>query len=90
MVKVDVSRDGCNGAFKDCREVIRHIMQNIPGVVLMDIDIPHLNVLRDCDDRNQFTQVRILIQMVSEDEDKLFAICAGADGYILKKTPPVN
>ncbi|MEO8147675.1 MAG: hypothetical protein ABI723_08570 [Bacteroidia bacterium] len=29
------------------------------------------------------------MQTVFEDDDKIFAaICAGADGYILKKTPP--
>jgi DNA-binding NarL/FixJ family response regulator len=36
-----------------------------------------------------YPSIRILMQTVFEDEDKIFAaICAGASGYILKKTPP--
>lgn len=82
----------CTGAFEDCRNVIKNIVQNIPDVVLMDIDMPHVNGIEGLQlIRNQFPQVKILMQTVFEDDDKIFAaICAGADGYILKKTPPAK
>ena len=37
----------------------------------------------------EFPAVKILMQTVFEDDDNVFAsVCAGADGYILKKTSP--
>ena len=80
----------CTGAFEDCRNVIKNIVKNIPDVVLMDIDMPHVNGIEGLQlIRKQFPQVKILMQTVFEDDDKIFAsICAGADGYILKKAQP--
>ncbi len=82
----------CTGAFEDCRNVIKKIVQNIPDVVLMDIDMPHVNGIEGLQlIKKQFPQVKILMQTIFEDDDKIFqAICAGADGYILKKTPPAK
>ncbi|HYV95614.1 MAG TPA: response regulator transcription factor [Chitinophagales bacterium] len=82
----------CTGGYEDCRNVIKNIVQNIPDVVLMDIDMPHVNGIEGLQlIRKQFPQVKILMQTVFEEDDKIFAaICAGADGYILKKTPPAK
>ena len=83
---------GCTGAFEDCRNVIKDLMQNMPDVVLMDIDMPHVNGIEGLQLlRKQFPQMKVLMQTVFEDDEKIFsAICAGADGYILKKTPPAK
>ena len=80
----------CTGAYEDCRDVIKNIVQHVPDVVLMDIDMPYVNGIEGLQlIKNQFPTVRILMQTVFEDDEKIFAaICAGADGYILKKTPP--
>jgi DNA-binding NarL/FixJ family response regulator len=80
----------CTGAFEDCRDVVKNIVQNVPDVVLMDIDMPYVNGIEGLQlIKKQFPDVRILMQTVFEDDEKIFAaICAGADGYILKKTPP--
>ena len=82
----------CTGAFEDCRHVVKNITQNIPDVVLMDIDMPYVDGIEGLQlIKNQFPQVKILMQTVFEEEDKIFAaICAGADGYILKKTSPAK
>ena len=82
----------CTGAYEDCRNVVKNIVKNIPDVVLMDIDMPHVNGIEGLQlIRKQFPQVKILMQTVFEEDDKIFAaICAGADGYILKKTPPAK
>ena len=80
----------CIGAFGDCNKLVKNIQQSEPHVVLMDIQLPGISgiegvkIIRDYN-----PAIRILIQTVFEDDDKIFAaICAGASGYILKKTPP--
>jgi len=82
----------CTGAFEDCRNVLKNIMHNIPDVVLMDIDMPNVNGIEGLQlIKKQFPQVKILMQTVFEDNENIFtAICEGADGYILKKTPPAK
>jgi len=41
--------------------------------------------------KKEFPSTRILIQTVFEDDAKIFeALCAGANGYILKNTSPVK
>src|SRR5258706_9807211 len=82
----------CTGAFEDCCDIIKNLLKNIPNVVLMDIDMPHVNGIEGLKlIKKQFPQVKVLMQTVFEDDAKIFdAICAGADGYILKKTPPAK
>jgi len=88
------SSDGltCTGAYEDCRNIVRHISANIPDVILMDIDMPHVNGIEGLKEvRKHFPTVKVLMQTIFEDDDKIFdAIVAGADGYILKKTPPAK
>lgn len=80
----------CVGLFEDCREVVRHVAETTPDVVLMDIDMPHVNGIEGVAlIKKQFPKVRVLMQTVFEDEDKVFAaVLAGADGYLLKQTAP--
>ena len=82
----------CTGAYEDGRDIIRHISSNIPEVVLMDIDMPHVNGIEALIlIKQHFPEIKILMQTIFEDEEKIFnSIVAGADGYILKKTPPVK
>ena len=82
----------CIGAFEDGREVIKNLVGEIPDVVLMDIDMPHVNGIEAMlAIKKQFPRVKVLMQTVFEDNEKIFeAICSGADGYILKKAPPAK
>jgi DNA-binding NarL/FixJ family response regulator len=82
----------CTGAYEDCRDVLRHIASDVPDVVLMDIDMPHVNGIEGLAlIKQHFPKVKVLMQTIFEDEDKIFnAIVAGADGYILKKASPIK
>src|SRR6185436_19656644 len=80
----------CVGAFENPLHVLDDIRECQPDVVLMDIDMPYvtgIEALRLI--RQKFPSLKIIMQTVFEDDEKIFAsIVAGADGYLLKKTPP--
>ena len=80
----------CCGAFPDGNEWVKHIRQSNPHVVLMDIGMPGLDGIEITGKISQnFPEVKILIQTIFSDKEKIFrALCAGASGYILKNDPP--
>lgn len=80
----------CTGAFPDANKLMRNIELADPDVVMMDINMPGISGIEAVQMiKEKFPQVQILMQTVFEDNDKIFAaICAGASGYMLKKTAP--
>jgi DNA-binding NarL/FixJ family response regulator len=82
----------CAGAFANCDNLIYNISKTYPDVVLMDIKMPGKTgiegvlILHD-----QFPKIKVIMQTIVDDEDKIFAsICNGASGYLLKNTPPAT
>jgi DNA-binding NarL/FixJ family response regulator len=53
---------------------------------------PHVNGIEGVTlIRTKYPDLKVLMQTVFEDDDKIFAaICAGADGYILKQANPLK
>ncbi len=74
------------GSYPDPREAVSIVKKYKPDVILMDIEMPHLNGLQAMlDIRKAFPEAKVLIQTVFEDENRVFqAICSGASGYIIK------
>ncbi len=82
---------GCCGALADGSRWEAELRRCEPDVVvLMDIELPGMNgieITRQACMR--FPHIKILIQTVFNDNEKIFAaLCAGASGYILKTDPP--
>jgi len=61
-------------------------------IVLLDIGLPGLSGVEGIPlIKEKFPSAKIIMVSVFDDDDHVFkAILAGADGYILKKTPPVK
>jgi len=80
------------GAYPNALQIIENTKENTPEVILMDIDMPGITgidaVLQL---HKEFPEIKVLMQTVFDDNDKVFrSICNGAVGYLLKKTPPLQ
>lgn len=82
----------CVGSFPDCTLVKEQVEQLQPQVVLMDIDMPHVNGIEGLQIiRQHFPEVKVLMQTVFEQNEKIFeSIRLGAAGYILKTETPTR
>lgn len=78
------------GAFNNCNNVVQDVIHLQPDVILMDIDMPGMTGIQGLKlVRQQNADVKILMLTVFDDNKNVFeAVKNGANGYLLKKTPP--
>jgi len=82
----------CNGAFRSMEEAIPRIKGNVPDVLLSDIGLPGMNGIEGIGIlKEQYPDMTVLMLTVYDDDERIFdAICAGASGYLLKRTSPAK
>jgi len=80
----------CVGSFGSVEEALPALTPANVDVVLMDLALPGMSgiegirVIKD-----QHPTLKLVALTIYEDDDRIFeALCAGASGYLLKKTPP--
>ena len=78
----------CVGAFESCELALSKIEAERPEVILMDINLPGMSGIEGVRQIKSFyPEANILMQTVYQDDDNIFrSICAGASGYLLKRT----
>ena len=80
----------CIAEYVDCETFLTELENKLPDVVLMDIALPGINGIEGVKlATDKFPDINILMLTIYEDSEKVFdALCAGACGYLVKKTPP--
>jgi DNA-binding NarL/FixJ family response regulator len=82
----------CVGNYRTMEEALDKIGANHPHVVLADIGLPGMNGIEGVRLlKERHPSLTVLMLTVYEDDERIFdALCAGASGYLLKKTPPAH
>jgi DNA-binding NarL/FixJ family response regulator len=81
------------GVYSDLQEAIVLIPLMKPDVVLTDINLGNGESGIDCIRKLKpdYPEILFMICTVFDDDEKIFeALCAGANGYMLKRTSPVE
>ena len=80
------------GAFPNPEMILQQCEVNCPDVILMDIDMPLISGIEATSMvKKKFPDINILILTIFKDKDNVFdALCAGATGYLLKKSSAVQ
>ena len=80
----------CTGNYRSMEEALPRIAGDVPDVVLSDIGLPGMSGIEGVRIlKERYPRLLILMLSVYDDDDRIFdALCAGASGYLLKKTPP--
>ncbi len=83
-------RYSCLASFSDCKTMLKDIKELNPDVLLMDLMLPGMNGIEGIKKaKSILPELTILVLTVYEENDLIFdALCAGACGYLVKKTPP--
>jgi len=80
----------CVGSFAKCEHLIHDLDRIRPDVALMDIGLPGMSGIEGVRElKARMPSVQALMLTIHEDDPSVFeSICAGASGYLLKRTPP--
>jgi DNA-binding NarL/FixJ family response regulator len=76
--------------YENCLYALEAVKEHKPQLVVMDIDMPGLSGVEGVKSiKMHYPAVKVVMYTVYDDNDSIFdCICAGADGYLLKQTPP--
>jgi DNA-binding NarL/FixJ family response regulator len=82
----------CTGAFRSIEEALGPLEEDPPQVALVDVGLPGMSGIEGIPLlKERCPQLAVLMLTVYGDDDRIIqAVCAGACGYLLKKTPPAR
>jgi len=80
----------CTGSFGSVEEALPSLTAGSVDIVLMDLGLPGMSGIEGIRIiKERHPSLKLVALTVYEDDDRIFeALCAGASGYLLKKTPP--
>ena len=80
----------CLGSFRSVEEALPKLTSQVPDVMLIDIGLPGMNGIDGIRlFKERFPEILFLTLTIHDDDERIFdALCAGASGYLLKKTQP--
>jgi DNA-binding NarL/FixJ family response regulator len=82
----------CTGAYRSMEDALARLPADAPQIILVDIGLPGMSGIEGIPLlRQRFPTAAVLVLSVYDDDERIFAaLCAGASGYLLKKTPPAR
>jgi DNA-binding NarL/FixJ family response regulator len=82
----------CTGSFRSMEDALPRIGADLPDIVLCDIGLPGMSGIEGMPIlKERYPNLLLLMLSVYDDDERIFdALCAGACGYLLKKTPPLR
>jgi len=80
----------CAGSYRSMEEALDRIKADVPDVVLCDIGLPGMNGIEGIRIlKERYPSLLLLMLTIYDDDERIFdALCAGACGYLLKRTSP--
>src|SRR5690348_14376843 len=82
----------CISAFSNVEAALKNMPQDWPDVVLMDINLPRISGIDGVAKLKALRPaLQVLMLTVYAEDEKIFqSLKAGANGYLLKQTPPAE
>ena len=82
----------CTGSFRSVEEALPRINARVPDVILLDIGLPGMSGIEGIRlFKERYPEILLLTLTIHDDDERIFdALCAGASGYLLKKTQPAQ
>src|SRR5215204_583543 len=82
----------CTGSFRTMEEALEGIKREVPDIALCDLGLPGMSGIEGIRIlKERYPQLQLLVLTIYDDDDRIFdALCAGACGYLLKRTPPAR
>jgi len=82
----------CSGSYRSMEDALARISSDLPEIVLCDIGLPGMSGIEGMRLlKERHPELILLMLTVYDDDERIFdALCAGASGYLLKKTPPAR
>jgi len=82
----------CTGSYRSVEEALEKIKYDLPDGVLSDIGLPGMDGIEGIRIlKERYPKLLLLMLTVYDDDERIFdALCAGACGYLLKRTSPAR